>query len=59
MPRPGFVLDVDRSTPPILFWHGEGFRLETSARRTDARHLPARAARAVERPADGRSATRC
>jgi hypothetical protein len=28
MPRPGFVLDVDRSTPPTLFWHGEGFRLE-------------------------------
>ena len=28
MPRPGFVLDVDRSTPPMLFWHGEGFRLE-------------------------------
>ncbi|MFP5377399.1 MAG: lactate racemase domain-containing protein, partial [Acidimicrobiia bacterium] len=28
MPRPGFVLDVDRSTPPILFWHGEQFRLE-------------------------------
>ena len=28
MPRPGFVLDVDRSTPPILFHHGEGFRLE-------------------------------
>ena len=28
MPRPGFVLDVDRSTPPLLFWHGEGFRLE-------------------------------
>jgi hypothetical protein len=28
MPRPGFVLDVDRSTPPVLFWHGEGFRLE-------------------------------
>ena len=27
-PRPGFVLDVDRSTPPTLFWHGEGFRLE-------------------------------
>ena len=25
---PGFVLDVDRSTPPILFHHGEGFRLE-------------------------------
>ena len=28
MPRPGFVLDVDRSTPPTLFWHGEGFSLE-------------------------------
>jgi lactate racemase len=28
MPRPGFVLDVDRSTPPTLLWHGEGFRLE-------------------------------
>ena len=28
MPRPGFVLDVDRSTPPMLFWHGERFSLE-------------------------------
>ncbi len=28
MPRPGFVLDVDKSTPPILFHHGENFRLE-------------------------------
>lgn len=28
MTRPGFVLDVDRSTPPILFHHGEGFRME-------------------------------
>jgi hypothetical protein len=28
VPRPGFVLDVDRSTPPILFHHGEGFRME-------------------------------
>ena len=27
MPRPGFVLDVDRSTPPTLFWRGEGFSL--------------------------------
>jgi hypothetical protein len=27
-PRPGLVLDVDRSTPPTLFWHGEGYRLE-------------------------------
>jgi hypothetical protein len=28
MPRPGFVLDVDRSTPATLMWHGDGFRLE-------------------------------
>ncbi len=28
MPRPGFVLDVDRSTPPTLFWRGENFSLE-------------------------------
>src|SRR3954454_11580165 len=28
MTRPGFVLDVDRSTPPTLFWRGEGFSLE-------------------------------
>jgi hypothetical protein len=27
-PRPGFVLEVDRSTPPTLFMRGEGFRLE-------------------------------
>ncbi len=27
-PRPGFVLEVDRSTPPILFWRGERFGLE-------------------------------
>jgi lactate racemase len=26
--RPGFVLDVDRSTPPTMFMNGEGFRLE-------------------------------
>ena len=23
-PRPGFVLEVDRSTPATLIWHGEG-----------------------------------
>jgi lactate racemase len=28
MPRPGFVLEVDRSTPPALFWRGENFSLE-------------------------------
>ena len=33
MPRPGFVLDVDRSTPPTLFWRGEGFSLEKLPRR--------------------------
>ncbi len=27
-PRPGFILEVDRQTPPILFHHGEGFRME-------------------------------
>jgi lactate racemase len=27
-PRPGYVLEVDRSTPPLLMWHGESFRLE-------------------------------
>ena len=27
--RPGFVLEVDRSTPPTLFWNGEGITLET------------------------------
>ena len=27
-PRPGLVLEVDRSMPPTLFWHGERFALE-------------------------------
>ena len=27
-PRPGFVLEVDRSTPPTLLWKGEGFGLQ-------------------------------
>jgi hypothetical protein len=40
-PRPGFVLEVDRSTPPTLFWHGEGFRLE---------RLPADRSRVVYAP---------
>ncbi len=41
MPRPGFVLDVDRSTPPTLFWRGEGFSLE---------HLPADRSRIIYPP---------
>src|SRR4051795_11114658 len=41
MPRTGFVLDVDRSTPPLLFWHGEGFRLE---------RLPAERSRVIYPP---------
>src|SRR4029450_10635467 len=28
MPRPGFVLEVDRSTPPTLVWNGEGLSLQ-------------------------------
>ncbi len=28
MTRPGFVLEVDERTPPLLFHNGEGFRLE-------------------------------
>ncbi|HMD46179.1 MAG TPA: lactate racemase domain-containing protein, partial [Acidimicrobiales bacterium] len=28
-PRPGFVLEVDRSTPPTLFWNGDGYLLDT------------------------------
>ncbi len=27
-PRPGFVLEVDRSTPDTLFWSGEGYSLQ-------------------------------
>jgi hypothetical protein len=41
MPRPGFVLEVERSTPPVLVWHGEGFRLE---------RLPADRSRVVYAP---------
>ncbi len=26
--RPGFVLEVDRSTPPLLMWNGDGFLLD-------------------------------
>ena len=29
MPRPGFVLEVDERTPPLLVHEGEGFRMQT------------------------------
>ncbi|HET9060586.1 MAG TPA: lactate racemase domain-containing protein [Acidimicrobiales bacterium] len=41
MPRPGFVLEVERSTPPVLMWHGEGYRLE---------RLPAERSRVIYAP---------
>src|SRR6266498_2459654 len=28
MPRPGFVLEVDERTPPLLVHEGEGFRVQ-------------------------------
>ena len=28
MPRPGFVLEVDERTPPLLVHQGEGFRMQ-------------------------------
>jgi hypothetical protein len=62
-PRPGFVLEVDRSTPPTLFWHGEGF--PSSAARGEPGHLRPRALDALEdpvapsaTPSSTRSATR-
>ena len=41
MPRPGFVLEVDKSTPPILYSTGERFRLE---------RLPAERSRVIYPP---------
>ncbi len=32
MPRPGFVHEVDRSSPPVLFWRGENFYSRSSPR---------------------------
>ena len=53
MPRPGFVLEVDRSTPPLLFWRGEGFSLERlPAGRTRVVYA-ARAARPASKDVDG------
>ena len=49
-PRPGFVLDVDSSTPPILFHHGEGFRLERLPVGRSRVIYPAEPLRGVEDP---------
>ncbi len=40
MPRPGFVLDVDERTPPLLVHQGEGFRMQKFPLGT-ARGVPA------------------
>ncbi len=61
MPRPGFVLDVDRSTPPILFHHGENFRFEklpAGRSRVIYPPSPTRASTTSTRPSARRSATR-
>ena len=59
VPRPGFVLDVDRSTPPILFHHGEGFRLEQLPAGRSRVIYPAEPLDAARRPRRAPSATRC
>ncbi len=33
-PRPGFVLEVDQKTPPVVFPHGSSFTLETLPQKT-------------------------
>ena len=50
MPRPGFVLDVDRSTPPILFHHGESLRLEKLPAGRSRVLYPGEPLRAARRP---------
>ena len=52
MPRPGFVLEVDRSTPPVLFHHGEGFRLEKLPPERSRVVYPAEPLAPLERPDD-------
>ena len=59
MPRPGFVLDVDRSTPPILFRHGEGFRLEKLPAGRSRVIYPAEPLDRARRTSTAPSATRC
>ena len=40
MSRPGFVLEVDERTPPLLVHQGEGLRLETFPRGTRVVYPP-------------------
>ncbi len=49
-PRPGFVLEVDRSTPPVLFHHGEQFRLERLPADRSRIVYPAEPLAAIEDP---------
>ena len=56
-PRPGFVLEVDGSTPPTLFWKGEGFSLERLPEGSRVIYAPEPLDRG-RRPAWRRSATR-
>ena len=59
MPRPGFVLEVDRSTPPLLFWRGEGFSLERLPAGRTRVDLRARAARRASRTSTAPSGAPC
>ena len=58
--RPGFVLDVDSSTPPTLFWNGEGFTLETLPEGSRVVYAPEPMRRSTTRtgPFDTRCCTR-
>ena len=58
MPRPGFVLEVDERTPPLLVHEGEGFRMQKFPLGTRVVYPPDSlpGIRDVER---ARSSTRC
>ena len=49
-PRPGLVLDVDASTPPVLFHHGENFRMEKLPVGRSRIIYPAEPLRGLENP---------
>ena len=63
MPRPGFVLDVDSGTPPVLFWRNGQLTTEKLPNGSRVVYPPepllplidlaANAKRAIERPVDG------